>query len=161
LLPVAAAPRAETQARVVTSSEEYSLWQTRFSPDERWISFSALKKATDPQTNSIYVVPASGGEWIRITEGKNLDDKPRWSPDGKTIYFISNRTGFLNVYGVHFDPVTGKPLGEPFRVVAFESPSRMILTDMSKDQLGVAANRLVVTLQEVSGNIWVLENVDR
>jgi len=25
------------------------------------------------------------------------DDKPRWSPDGKTIYFVSNRTGFFNV----------------------------------------------------------------
>ncbi len=160
LLPIAAAPQAETQARVVTSSEEHTLWQTYFSPDERWISFIAVKRG-DANISTIYVVPAAGGEWIRITEGKNWDDKPRWAPDGKTIYFLSDRTGFYNVWGIRFDPVVGKPLGEPFLVVAFDSPSRMIFPVLSGSEFGVAANRLVVTIREVSGNIWTLGNVDR
>ena len=160
LLPIAAAPHAETQARVVTSSDEYTLWQTYFSPNERWISFIAVKHG-DANISTVYVVPAAGGEWTRITEGKNWDDKPRWAPDGKTIYFLSNRTGFYNVWGIRFDPVAGKPLGEPFLVAAFESPSRMIFPVLNASELGVSANRLVVTIREVSGNIWTLENVDR
>jgi serine/threonine protein kinase/Tol biopolymer transport system component len=154
-LPVGAAPRAETQARVVTSSEEYELWQTRFSPDDRWVSFAAVKRADG--SIHIFTVPASGGEWTRITAGKNWDDKPRWAPDGKTIYFISDRTGFLNVWGIRFDSGAGKPVGEPFRVTFLENTGQMI----ELDELGIAANRLVVTFKEGSGSIWTLENVDR
>jgi WD40-like Beta Propeller Repeat len=103
-----------------------------------------------------YVVPVSGGEWARITEGRYRDDFPRWSPAGMTIYFISRRAGFYHVWGIHFNPATEKPVGEPFRVTSFESLSHMI-----RPGLGVAVNRLVITLQEISENIWTLENVDR
>ena len=38
-------------------------------------------------------------------------DKPRWSPDGRTIYFVSRRvTGFLNVWGIRFDQTKGEPV---------------------------------------------------
>ena len=96
--------------RVIASHPEYHLWQGRFSPDSRWISFNAFKR-TDGATSTIYVVTPSGGPWIRITEGQYWDDKPRWSPDGKTIYFVSNRTGFLNVWKVRFEPTSGQTLG--------------------------------------------------
>ena len=98
--------------RVIASHPEYHLWQGRFSPDGRWISFNTYKR-TDGTASTIYVVTPSGGPWIPITEGKYWDDKPRWSPDGKTIYFISNRTGFLNVWKAQFDPTSGKPMDQP------------------------------------------------
>src|SRR5205814_1594754 len=91
LFPLDAAPHGETQMIIVASNPEYHLWQGRFSPDGHWISFNAYK-ATDGAVSTIYVVPVSGGPWVRITEGQYWDDKPRWSPDGKAIYFVSNRT---------------------------------------------------------------------
>jgi serine/threonine protein kinase/sugar lactone lactonase YvrE len=160
LFPIAAAPQAETQMRVVTGNSEYNLYHARFSPDERWIHFNAVK-ATDARFSSIYVVPASGGEWTRITEGKYWDDKPRWSPDGKAIYFASTRGGFVNVWGIHFDAADGKSMGEPFRVTNFESPGRMISPQLGSMQIALVADRLVLPIMEVSGSVWVLENVDR
>jgi Tol biopolymer transport system component len=115
LFPVDAAPRAETQIRVIASQPEYSLWQRRFSPDGQWISFNAFK-STDPVASTIYVASPSGGPWIRITEGQYRDDKPRWSPDGKTIYFVSSRTGFFNVWKVRLDPASRKTSDQPVRV---------------------------------------------
>ena len=150
----------ETQARVVAAHPEYNLWQPHFSPDDRWISFNAVK-AADASLSTIYVVPTSGGEWTRITEGKHWDDKPRWSPDGKTIYFLSNRTGFFNVWGIRFDPTQGKPIGEPFRVTAYERSSRMVLPLISDMEMSITADRLMLPMMEASGNIWVVENVDR
>jgi WD40-like Beta Propeller Repeat len=44
-----------------------------------------------------------GGPWIPVTDGTHWDEKHRWSPDGKIIYFVSARSGFYNVFGVHFD----------------------------------------------------------
>jgi Tol biopolymer transport system component len=160
LFPVAAAPRAETQIRLVTSHPDYNLWQGRFSPDGRWISFNATKATADDVT-TIYVVAASGGEWKHISQGKHWDDKPRWSPGGKMIYFLSNRAGFFNVWGVRFDPVQGEPVGEAFRVTAFEKPNQMILPFIQQMEWSLAADRLALPITEVSGSIWILENVDR
>jgi len=160
LFPLSAAPHAETQMRVVTSHPEQNLWQASFSPNQSWISFCAAKDL-EAGVSTIYVVPAAGGEWHRITEGKYFDDKPRWSPDGRTLYFVSNRTGFFNVWGIRFDPVAGEAVGEPFRVTAFESPGQMILPEVRSMELALAADRLILPIMEVSGGIWILENIVR
>jgi len=34
-----------------------------------------------------------------------------------------DRKGFFNVWGIHFDPVKGKPQGEPFQMTHFDGPS--------------------------------------
>jgi Tol biopolymer transport system component len=160
LLPVGAAPAAETKARLVTSRAGYNLWAPRFSPDERWICFHAVDRK-DNAVSTLYVIPAAGGDWTQISDGKDYAAKARWSPNGKNIYFVSPRTGFLNVWGIHFDPVQGKAEGEAFLVKAFESPSQMIFPRVMLADLGLSEDRLVLPLTQVSGNIWVLENVDR
>ena len=113
------------RAKLVSSRPGYSAFNARYSPDENWICFYRHQN-DDAGDGAIFVVPATGGEWVRITEGGDFNDKPRWSPDGRTIYFISNRTGFFNVWGRRFDPASGQPIGEVFRVTNFESPGRMI-----------------------------------
>jgi Tol biopolymer transport system component len=156
--PIAAAPLAETQMRIVTSHPEENLYQARFSPDDRWVSFCSAK-ATCAGVSTIYVVPPSGGEWTQITEGKYFDDKPRWSPDGRTLYFLSNRTGFFNLWGIGFDPAGGKPIGSPFRVTNFDSPGQMVLDDVRFMEIALSANRLILPIMEASSGIWILENL--
>ena len=156
LLPVAAKPDAEAAEQKVTSSPAYDLYQGHFSPDGRWIIFEAWRQQSSTQESTLYVMAATGGPWIRITDGKHWDDKPRWSPDGKTIYFVSSREGFFNVWGIRFDAVKGKPIGDPFQVTSFESPSLM-LAEIS--ELSLTQEKLVLTIAEVSGSIWVLDNV--
>jgi Periplasmic component of the Tol biopolymer transport system len=158
LFPIDAAPHAETQLRVLTSHPEQNLYQARFSPDDRWVSFIAAK-AVEAGISTIHVIPAAGGPWRQITEGKYFDDKPRWSPDGRKIYFVSNRTGFFNVWGIGFDPASGEAIGQPFRVTAFESPRQMIPTDVRVMEMALSANRLILPIMEVSGRIWILENL--
>lgn len=160
LLPLSAAPHAETEARVLTSDPAYNLFEVRPSRDGRWIAFQAVR-AVGATDSTIYVMPGSGGQRVRIAEGKYWDDKPRWSPNGRTIYFVSARTGFLNVWGVRFDPIKGQPSGEPFRVTGFESPHRMIPDRMAPLGMSLTENQLALPMAELSGNIWVLEDVDR
>jgi Tol biopolymer transport system component len=159
LFPIAAAPRAETQSRIITSHPNKSLWQMNFSPDQHWISFNALN-LSGPTNSIIYVIPASGGEWIPITDGKYWCDKPRWAPDGKTIYYTSNRTGFSNIWGIRFDLQTGGPVGEPFQVTDFQSPSRMISQVGALAEISLTKDRLALDITEMSGNIWILDKID-
>jgi len=106
-------------------------------------------------------MPASGGQWIQIAEDKGWDDKPRWSPDGRFVYYVSYRQGFFNVWGVGFDPATGKPVGQPFAVTSFDKPSLMIPTNIPMVELSIVKDRLTLTVEQSSGSIWVLDNVDR
>lgn len=159
LFSINAAPNAETQMQVIASHPDYNLWQGRFSPDGRWISFNAYK-ATDGAVSTIYVIPATGGDWIPISEGQHWDDKPRWSPDGKTIYFVSNRTGFFNVWKVRFDPTTGKRLDQPTRVTDFESPTQMIMPNIVPLEMVLTHDQLVLPMLDTTGGIWILENID-
>jgi Tol biopolymer transport system component len=157
LLPVAAAPKADEHMRVIAADPDRNLYQATFSPNQKWIAFNA----TSPGLSAIYVVSSDGGQWTPVSEGTFWDDKPRWSPDGRTLYFVSNRSGFLNVWGRRFDPATGKPSGDPFRVTNLENPSERVSSPVGTMELAIAPNQLILPIVEASGSVWVLENIDR
>ena len=161
MLPLASVPHAETAGRKIASDHDYDLWEPHFSPNGRWIAFEAVTNLPTSLESSIYVMPVEGGTWTRITNGKQWDDKPRWSPDGKTIYYISGVGGFFNLWGIQFDPSTGQPAGEGFQLSAFKGPSLMIPQRINLVALSLSQGKLVLTTEEVSGSIWVLDNVDR
>src|SRR6202161_2675072 len=58
-----------------------------FSPDGRWIAFSA---AYDNNTD-VYVVSVEGGQPRRLTWHPAADLVTGWSVDGKRVLFVSNR----------------------------------------------------------------------
>ena len=157
LLPLSSAPHAQEGMRVIASDPDRNLYQATFSPDQKWIVFIATQMRDGHST--IYVVGANGGPWTPISEGVYWDDKPRWSPDGKTIYFISNRSAFLNVWGRRFDPVAGKPSGEPFRVTSFEDLRKRVSSPLAAMELVIAPDRMILPIVEASGAVWVLENI--
>lgn len=149
--------------RVIASAPDRNLFQAQFSPDERLICFQATTRQTGrPMTSQIYVAPATGGPWVSITDGEFWDDKPRWSSNGRMIYYVSRRNGFFNVWARPFDPVLGRPVGDPFRVTDFESPSNSIFhASIAKLHISVLSDRLILPITDSSANIWMLENVDR
>ena len=71
----------------------YRLWQPHLSPNGQWIAFLVKPEGND---GSIEVAPFRGeqrvaeAEWVTIA-GKGTEDKPRWSADGRMIYFTSER----------------------------------------------------------------------
>jgi TolB protein len=51
----------------------------------------------------VYSIPVTGGEEKRLTDADGLDDGPEYSPDGKYIYFNSNRTGSMQIWRMNPD----------------------------------------------------------
>jgi Tol biopolymer transport system component len=148
-------------ARKIISNPEHDLYQPHFSPNGRWIVFEAIRSQPTRTESILYVTEAAGGPWIPITDGMQWDDKPRWAPDGETLYFVSGRGGFFNVFGIRFDPAKGKAIGAPFRVTSFESPALMVPKYIYPVGLSLTQDKLVLTMEKRSGSIWVLDNVDR
>ena len=64
------------------------------SPDGKWVAFTVTRSDLEknrPVTN-IWMIPAAGGDPQQLTfgeQGSNGD--PRWSPDGRYLYFVSTR----------------------------------------------------------------------
>ena len=163
LWPVAAAPHAETAVKVLASDADYWLWQGKFSPDGRWICFEATK-SDEPGTATIFAMPSGGAErshWTALTGAHEWADKPRWSPDGKLLYFIRQRGSFFNLWALHFDGVQGKAIGAPFQITRFDSLRRQLSPLIGQAEIGVSPKRLILTMMEQTGNIWMLDNVDR
>ncbi|NNF26971.1 MAG: hypothetical protein HKN73_07125, partial [Gemmatimonadetes bacterium] len=79
----------------------------RFTTDEgTWIS---LDVSPDGESivfdllGDLYTIPIGGGQATRLTSGTPWDGMPRWSPDGGTIAFISDRDGGDNLWLVSPD----------------------------------------------------------
>ena len=131
----------------------YNLLYGRFSPDGRWVSFTAR---IQPNRGQITIAPADGpkpvpeSDWIKIAEG-DIEDKATWSPDGKTIYFTSPRDGHTCLWAQRIDAVTHQPLGEAFAVQHFHGRA-------SYRQMGwsAAGGRIAMSLGENTGNIWLM-----
>lgn len=60
------------------------------SPDGASIIFDML--------GDIYLLPIAGGRAIPLTRGMALDTQPVYSPDGRSILFVSDRSGAENLW---------------------------------------------------------------
>jgi hypothetical protein len=160
-LPLTKPTSTEDDIRILASDLSRSLYVPRESPNQRWIVFHAVDEDNSPGVSRLYVAPLNGGAWQAVTDGRSWEDKERWSPDGRTIYFVSNRTGFWNVWARHFDPDRGIIVGPAFQVTAFETPARMLEPSIGEMEIGISANRLIVPLTQATQHIWSLNGVDR
>ena len=88
------------------------------SPDGKWVAFSAVdvNLAENKKTPHLWVVPITGGEAVPLTSGQAGEDRPRFSPDGKRLAYLSAADGSQQVWTVGFDPASGKLSGEPKRI---------------------------------------------
>jgi len=101
-LAAPALPAQETPRRAITFKDLISmnrLSDPQISPDGRWIVYSvaAPDLEANKMTDNIWIVSAAGGEPRQLTRSGS-DSRPRWSPDGKRLAFLSSRDGAQQVY---------------------------------------------------------------
>ncbi len=70
------------------------------SPDGRTVAFTVTTPDLDKNTRpkQIYIVPVNGGTPRQITREGTDNERPRWSPDSRQIYFVSNRSGASQIW---------------------------------------------------------------
>ena len=154
----------DTGARYdLLSIPDRNVWGGRFSPDGRWLTMNVTPSSAQSR---IYIARFDPGrrasvpfdEWIPVTDGQARDDKSRWSPDGNSMYMVSERDGFRCVWRQPLDPTTKRPLGAAVNVMHFHQ-ARLSLRNVEMGPLAIQVTRdkLILSLGERTGNIWMLK----
>ena len=81
------------------------------SPDGKWIAYavSTPDLEANRSVTNVWIVNAASGTPIQMTQG-GRDNSPAWSPDGKTLAFLSARDGNSQVYLLSMDGGDAKKL---------------------------------------------------
>ena len=151
---------------VLMHSQESALFSPSVSPDGRWL---ALIVRTPPDDHRVMVAGLRGrtadarqawpawfmmaGSWVSVTQRGAWVDKPRWSPDGNLLYYLSDRDGFLCIWAQRLHPLSKAPVGAPLEIAHFHdrhSPGTVFGMELS-----VATDKLVFNVGEDSGNLWI------
>jgi Tol biopolymer transport system component len=146
-----------TSALKRLTNDAYAELDPAWSPDGRQLAFSTDRFSTklpalQPGHLTLAIRDVASGQ-VREAGGfegaKNID--PQWSPDGRSLYFLSDRQGITNVYRLAIDS------GTPAQVTN-------ILTGVSgitalSPALSASANgRIVFSAYEEDGyNIYALD----
>lgn len=83
----------------VTTFEQGTSYLHGFSPDGKFLVFTGQRNGEF----DIYRIPVAGGDEVRLTTAKGLDDGSEYSPDGQYIYFNSSRTGLMQCWRMKAD----------------------------------------------------------
>lgn len=152
---------ATGKVTVVLDDPQHTLWNAFYSWDDKWVVFLMR---TDQAIYRVYItpvenfVPAGPDRWIPLTGGYH-DDKPQLSPDGNTLYFTSNRDGFICMWALRLDPKTKHPVGDPFPIQHFHGSQRIYagVSNPADIELSVAKDKIVTDLDEFHSDIWMME----
>src|SRR6266542_1754147 len=87
-------PRVDAR-KIAFEATEGTWMSVDVSPDGRTLVFDLL--------GDIYSLPIAGGRATALTSGPAYDTHPRFSPDGKSIAFTSDRGGIENVWLIDAD----------------------------------------------------------
>jgi tricorn protease len=115
----------------------------RFSPDGRWIAFTASYQGNQ----DVYVIPAAGGEARRLTFHSDVVDRAptrwgpdnmvvTWTPDSKRVVFLSRRMAWNSWFGRLFSVPAAGGLPTPLPL------DRGGLMTYSPDGRSIAYNRI-------------------
>lgn len=97
------------EAQMITSGEDWNDSDPQWSPDGTRIAFTSNRTGKEyegDRNTDVWVIAATGGQLVKISDHAESDNSPRWSPDGKTIAFVG-RTREAQHPKIWLAPATG------------------------------------------------------
>ncbi|HEV2085546.1 MAG TPA: protein kinase [Gemmatimonadales bacterium] len=123
-----------------------------WSPDGHWIAcvsgnlqFVRNEDFGNIANSSVWVIPATGGPPIRVTDDQSLNTSPAWFPHPLSLLYISNREGGRDIYQVALTR-SGQPSRDAVRLT----------TGLNAATVNVSADgrRLAYAAYTRTANVW-------
>ena len=133
------------------------------SPDGKFVVF--VLRETDLEANKgrtdLWLVGIDGSSLSRLTSHPEGDSNPRWAPDGRTVWFISGRSGSQQVWRIRIDggeaeQITDEPLDVGNLVVSPDGKHIAFTMEVFPDSNAAATKARLDQIEQrkVSGRIY-------
>lgn len=134
------------------------LRHARFSPDQRWIAFSA-QQAEEPHRT--FLARFQGGGEIPVTAWSPATavsaENAEWSPDGRRLYFISEQDGYPCLWEQRLDGGSNRPLGEARAIRHLHHMAlNLWLLSGRRRTLAAARDKVVLSILSSTSGIWMV-----
>ena len=96
--------------RSITSGSSLGFQTASFSPDGRFVAFSLVNEGNPPH-GDVFLMTVDGRNEVVVAGHPAEDELLAWTPDGRSLVFLSNRSGTWDIWTVHI--IGGKQQGEP------------------------------------------------
>ncbi len=125
-----------------------------WSPDGRYLACSSGNAISmtigvlfgNVSPSRIVSVRVGDGRIVPLTDGASLNQSPVWSPDGRRVYYVSNRYGPRDVFAQEL--AGGVPRG----------PAVRLTTGLNAHTISLSADgrRLAYAAMDIESNAWTL-----
>jgi eukaryotic-like serine/threonine-protein kinase len=95
------------EKRLITTND---VVQPQWSPNGHRLAYWASDKSSQ---RDIWTMSPRGDSPVQVTNDAATDWNPVWSPEGKYLYFVSDRSGGMQLWRVAIDEQTGRALSAP------------------------------------------------
>ena len=125
--------------------------QPHWSPHGHRVAYWGVSVVAGARRN-IWTVPAIGGDPVAVTDDPAIDWNPVWSPDGRYLYFSSDRGGSMNLWRIPIDEPSGRVRGPPEAITTPSPDSAQISLSRDGRQLVYVQRVATRNLQKISFN---------
>ena len=115
LIVLSLSPAAVAQKRAFTLEDVFrgrTVGEVQVSPDGARAAYTVATNdlSRAKRTTQIWLVELASGQTRALTSGTATDHSPRFSPDGKSLAFVSTRDGDANIYLIALDGGESRPV---------------------------------------------------
>ena len=147
---------------------ENDAMQPSWSPHGNRIAFWFMPPGAG--RSDIATISRSGGEIEVVTKDASTNWNAVWSPDGKFLYFASDRSGNMSFWRIAIDEKTGKVQGEAEAVstpsnfnrhLSFSANGRRMIYVQTDQQSNIQAIRFAQKSERIAGEPFWITRGDR
>ena len=145
------------EKKVILSSPQGNIGDASLSPDGKWIGWLAglPDGRAAIRISPVETPPSEAKDTITVAEADYYLGSPAWSPNGRWLYYLSEKNGGCAIVARELDPRTKVPAGEEREVFASAESRLWLNFPKGNGAISVAVDKIVFEAGSMTGNIYL------